>query len=62
MFGQTFTSENFRRIYDSENRKGLDLASRYFPNLEHYTKAVREKVQEIHDLRTKETSFTTGHL
>lgn len=57
MLDQMFTAENFRRIYDSENRKGLDLASRYFPDLEPHTLAVREKVQEIRALRSKETSL-----
>lgn len=51
MLDQMFTAENFRRIYDAENRKGLDLATRYFPTLEPFTLAVRGKVQEIRDLR-----------
>lgn len=51
MLDQMFTAENFRRIYDAENRKGLDLANRYFPSLEPLTLAVRAKVQEIRDHR-----------
>ena len=51
MLDQMFTEENFRRIYDAENRKGLDLASRYFPSLEPLTLAVRSKVQDIRCLR-----------
>lgn len=31
MLDQMFRADNFRRIYDAENRKGFDLASRYFP-------------------------------
>lgn len=58
MLDQMFTAENFRRIYDSENRKGLDLATRYFPNLEPHTLAVRDKVQDIRDLRKIETTPT----
>jgi hypothetical protein len=42
-----FTAENFRRIFDAENRKGLDVATRFFPGLEPMTHAVREKVSEI---------------
>ena len=57
MLDQMFTAENFRRIYDSENRKGLDLAGRYFPNLEPHTIAVRNKVQEIRAHRSKESSL-----
>jgi len=52
-----FTAENFRRIYDNENRKGLDLASRYFPELEPYTLAVHKKTQEIRELRAKKATL-----
>jgi hypothetical protein len=51
MIDQMFTTENFRRIFDSENRRGVDLAARYFPTLEPFTMAVREKVQDIRKLR-----------
>lgn len=55
-----FTAENFRRIYDAENRKGLDLANRYFPSLEPLTLAVRTKVQDIRDHRAQKDRFETG--
>ncbi len=58
MLDQMFTAENFRRIFDSENRKGLDVANRYFPILEPHTLAVRNKAQEIRDLRAKEATLT----
>jgi len=51
MLDQMFTAENFRQIYDTENRKGLDVADRYFPSLEPLTLAVRAKVQETRDHR-----------
>jgi hypothetical protein len=51
MLDQMFTAENFRRIYDAENRKGVDLATRFFPTLAPFTLAVRDKVQDIRDLR-----------
>lgn len=57
MLDQMFTSENFRRIYDTENRKGLDLASRYFPSLEPHTLAVRDKVKDIRDHRAIEATM-----
>jgi hypothetical protein len=58
MLDQMFTAENFRRIYDSENRKGLNLAGRYFPELETHTTAVRDKVKEIRELRSKQSSIS----
>lgn len=57
MLDQMFTAENFRRIYDAENRKGLDLASRFFPTLEPLTVAVRNKVQDIRDHRALEATM-----
>lgn len=51
MIDQMFTADNFRRIYDAENRKGVDLANRFFPMLEPFTLAVRDKVQDIRNLR-----------
>lgn len=58
MLDQMFTAENFRRIYDAENRKGVDLASRFFPTLEPFTFAVRDKVQDIRALRKAEATMT----
>lgn len=57
MLDQMFTAENFRRIYDAENRKGLDLASRYFPSLESHTLAVRDKVKDIREHRAAEATM-----
>ncbi|CAI9122008.1 antiviral reverse transcriptase Drt3a [Brytella acorum] len=60
MLDQMFTAENFRRIYDAENRKGVDLATRYFPTLNPFTLAVRDKVQEIRNLRKIEATLAAG--
>lgn len=57
MLDQMFTTENFRRIYDAENRKGVDLATRFFPLLKPFTDTVRDKVQEIRDLRKIKTTL-----
>ncbi|MBW8467665.1 MAG: RNA-directed DNA polymerase [Thiobacillus sp.] len=59
MLDQMFTAENFRRIYDAENRKGADLATRYFPSLEPLTLAVRDKVKDIRELRKVAAKLTT---
>lgn len=59
MLDQMFTAENFRRIYDAENRKGLDLATRYFPTLEPHTLAIREKVKHIREHRALELTMAT---
>jgi hypothetical protein len=58
MLDQMFSAENFRRIYDAENRKGADLATRYFPSLEPLTLTVRDKVKEIRELRKVKSTLT----
>lgn len=58
MLDQMFSAENFRLIYDTENRKGADLATRYFPSLEPFTNAVREKVKDIRDLKQVKGKLT----
>lgn len=59
MLDQMFTAENFRRIYDAENRKGLDLAKRYFPTLEPRTLLVRDKVQDIRSHRALKSTMAS---
>lgn len=54
-----FTADNFRRIYDTENRKGVDLATRFFPSLEQHTLAVRNKAQSIRSLRKAKATLET---
>ena len=54
MLDQMFTPENFRRIYDTENRKGFDVAGTFFPQLDGYTFAVKNKVSQIRDFRKQE--------
>ena len=41
MLDQRYSAENFRRIYDLENRRGANLERRYFPTLTVYTVNVR---------------------
>jgi hypothetical protein len=47
---QLFSADNFRLIYDLENRKGLDVTSQFFPSLGRHTIAIRQKAKEIKDL------------
>lgn len=57
MLDQMFTAENFRRIFDSENRKGINLAGRFFPSLESHTRSIREKIEEIRSLRSERSNY-----
>jgi hypothetical protein len=55
LLDQMFTGDNFRRIYDRENRRGNDLAGKFFPNLDPLTQAIRHKVADIRNLRADKT-------
>jgi hypothetical protein len=57
LLDQMFTPENFRRVYDRENRKGVDVCGRYFPALQPYTTNVRNKADEIHRLRQQKATI-----
>lgn len=46
MLDQSFSAENFRRIFDDETRKGVDIASMFFPNLV----AVNLEIKNIRNL------------
>ncbi len=58
MLDQSFSAEAFRRIYDLENRRGLDVAGVYFPSLETETVAIHDKVNELRKLRVAKPSMT----
>jgi hypothetical protein len=57
LLDQMFTAENFRRIFESENRKGINLAGRFFASLEPHTRSIREKIAEIRLLRSKKETY-----
>jgi hypothetical protein len=59
---QLFTADNFRRIFDTENRRGNDLATRFFSELEEFTLAVREKLQALRAASSNPNSLTDGDL
>lgn len=44
---QSFSSENFRKIYDYENRKGVYLEGLFFPEIEEFTKKIKDCVGDI---------------
>lgn len=51
MLDQTFSSTNFRRIYDEENRRGRNLDQRYFPTLTDASARITAASARIRDCR-----------
>ncbi|MEW6517562.1 MAG: antiviral reverse transcriptase Drt3a [candidate division FCPU426 bacterium] len=54
MLSQSFSAENFRRILDLENRKGIYLEGRYFPDL----KKISEQIKQ-YSIRLRENKELT---
>ncbi|WP_445369275.1 antiviral reverse transcriptase Drt3a [Methylomonas sp. BW4-1] len=53
MLDQSFSVENFRKIFDYENRKGSYLEGRYFPEIEEVTKQLKTCVGKIKKLKVE---------
>lgn len=47
MLDQSFSAENFRRILDLENRKGVYLEGRFFSNLNEITEQIKQCTKDI---------------
>ncbi|MFA5252476.1 MAG: hypothetical protein WC454_07820, partial [Phycisphaerae bacterium] len=47
MLNQSFSADNFRKIIDYENRKGIYLEGRFFPDIEKVTENIKELNTEI---------------
>ena len=51
MFDQSFSADNFRKIFDQENRKGVYLESNFFPEAYEKSKQIKECRRKLRDLR-----------
>ena len=61
MLDQTFTTDNFKRIYDLENRRGVNVEEKFFPTLAPLTEAIREQTLAIKAVRSL-AEFPTPEL
>lgn len=53
MLDQSFSAENFRKILDYENRKGVYLEGMYFQDIKKVTEQIRRCTIEIRDKKNK---------
>lgn len=53
-----FTAENFRKIFDSENRKGIDLGKKFFPEVADASLKIKDKVSELRVLRSNKNNYS----
>lgn len=53
MLDQSFSAENFRKIFDLENRKGVYLEGQFFPDIAQKTKQIQDTVVQLRALQKK---------
>jgi len=55
MLNQSFTVDNFRRIVDYENRRGVYLEAEFFPEIAKLTQRIKKCTTNMRDLQRKKT-------
>jgi len=50
-FDQSFSAENFRTVFDYENRKGINLEKRFFPHIVSTTNKIKLLTKAINKLK-----------
>lgn len=55
MLDQSFSTKNFRKIFDVENRKGNYLEDVFFPEVKGYTLKIQSGLDELRNLKKKKT-------
>lgn len=58
MLDQSFSAENFRRIFDLENRRGRNFDEQFFPTLQPLTQQIHLAAEAIGDLRRRKASMS----
>ncbi len=53
MVSQSLSSENFRRIVDQENRRGVYLEGMFFPEIKEVTQSIKDCMFNIRELQKK---------
>lgn len=62
MLDQSFSSRNFRQIYDLENRRGKNVDRRFFPDLVIASAQISAASERIRTTRSANQGLTTGNL
>src|ERR1039458_9682808 len=57
MLKQTFTADNFRKIFDQENRRGANLETDFFPDVEKVTKKIQKCKEDLRALKGKRATL-----
>ena len=58
MLDQSFSTDNFRKIFDLENRKGNYLEGDFFPDLQKLSQKVQASSHALREVRRNRSSYT----
>jgi hypothetical protein len=58
LLDQSFSTDNFRKIFDYENRKGQHLEGKFFPEIEKITKNLKNFSLEFRELENKRPTIS----
>lgn len=58
MLNQSFSADNFRKIFDYQNRKGINLESKFFPDVEIITAKLKANKVSLKDLKKQKGSLS----
>ena len=58
MLDQSFSASNFRKIFDSENRRGNYLESAFFPEIQTQSRLIQSCIVELRALRNKREFYS----
>lgn len=62
MLDQAFSAQNFRRIYDRENRRGRNVDNRFFPELVVASAAISAASSNIRDFRRDNSNLSKTEM
>ncbi len=57
MVSESFSAHNFRQIFDYENRRGLNLEAKFFPEIEEVTRAIKVCMADIRGLKRQKRAL-----
>lgn len=60
MLDQSFSADNFRKIFDLENRKGNYLEGKYFPDLKEISKNTQDYSRKLKKFCQNKNSYRNG--
>lgn len=59
MLNQSFSADNFRKIFDYQNRKGINLESKFFPEVKELSSQLKDIKVKFKELKRSRSNYST---